>query len=140
MASVGYEHLDARMGASEARIADLSARAEDALERVGAGEARAEEDRARIGALEDRADVDAALIAALQAEGAVSREHTANLEVALRSSRTIGAAIGILMTKHHLPEEQAFQMLRKVSMDTNRKLRDLADEVVRTGEVSPQEH
>ena len=136
MASVRCEDLEARMLATEARIAALQDRAEQA----DAGEARADADHDRIGALETRADLDAALIAALQAEGVVSAEHTANLEVALRSSRTIGAAIGILMIRHHLREEEAFQLLRKTSMDTNRKLRDLAEEVVRTGDASPQGH
>lgn len=135
-ASEGYEDLDARIQANEAKIAALQAGAQ----RASAGEARAAEDHDRIEALEGRADVDAALISALQAEGIVSQEHTANLEVALRSSRTIGAAIGILMANHHLREEEAFQMLRKTSMDSNMKLRDLAAEVVQTGDVSPRAH
>ena len=57
-------------------------------------------------------------------------QHAANLEVALHSSRTIGAAIGILMARHNVYEAEAFQMLRRASMDTNRKLREVADEVV----------
>lgn len=91
---------------------------------------------ARVGELERRVEVDRALIAELRAEGLLSREHAEHLEVALRSSRTIGAAIGIVMTHHHLSEQDAFEVLRQASMDSNRKLRALADEVVLTGDVS----
>lgn len=73
------------------------------------------------------------LIAELQSDGVVAREQAANLEVALRTSRTIGAAIGILMAQHNVSEEDAFAMLRQASMATNRKLRDLAEDVVFTG-------
>ncbi len=68
-------------------------------------------------------------------EYAVSQaENTAaNLRAALASNRQIGAAIGVLMALRGLTAEQAFDLLRTTSNQTNRKLRDLADEVVRTG-------
>ena len=113
----------------------LQAQAEAAQHRADTGELRAAPDRDRIWTLEGRANVDAVLIAELQAEGIVTREHAANLEVALHSSRTIGAAIGILMARHNVYEAEAFQMLRRASMDTNRKLREVADEVVLVGDV-----
>jgi len=56
-----------------------------------------------------------------------------NLEIALKSARRIGAAIGIVMANRKLTEDQAFDVLVRVSQDTHRKLRDLADEVVLTG-------
>ena len=89
----------------------------------------------RVGELERRVEVDRALIAELRAEGLLSREHAENLEVALRSSRTIGAAIGIVMSHRNLSEHDAFEVLRQASMNNNRKLRDLANEVVLTGDV-----
>lgn len=134
-ASRRYKDLDARVAENEAKIAALEARADEARDRASAGEARAQDDQQRIEALEGRADVDAVLIAELRAEGLVGKAETANLTLALRTSRKIGAAIGILMATHRVSEEAAFQLLRKASMDANQKLRDVADEVVRTGEL-----
>ncbi|WP_404348369.1 response regulator [Phycicoccus jejuensis] len=56
-----------------------------------------------------------------------------NLEVALRTNRSIGMAVGVLMARHRVPSERAFEMLRRRSTSTNRKLRDIAEEVVHTG-------
>ena len=59
----------------------------------------------------------------------------ANLEVALDSSRQIGAAMGILMGRKLMTQEQAFLALRAASQHLHRKLRDIADDVLRTGEL-----
>ncbi|HST49932.1 ATP-binding protein [Jatrophihabitans sp.] len=59
----------------------------------------------------------------------------ANLERALASNRQIGAAMGILMARLHLTDEQAFDLLRKTSQNRHRKLRDIAEEVMMTGEL-----
>jgi hypothetical protein len=64
---------------------------------------------------------------------AASASRVANLETALRSSRQIGAAIGILMTVHKVPEEQAYALLRRSSNHLNRKLHDIANDVTQTG-------
>ncbi|MFI7586248.1 ANTAR domain-containing protein [Spongisporangium articulatum] len=64
------------------------------------------------------------------------REKVANLERAVESNRQIGAAIGILMMGHKLTEEQAFNTLSRVSQRSNRKLREIADDVVRTGSIA----
>lgn len=132
--------VDARIAANEARIASLQDQVDLARRRSIEDQTRADEDRGRIGVLEDRADMDAVLITELQADGLVHREQTANLALALRTSRTIGAAVGILMSRHHLGEEQAFQLLKKASMDSNRKLREVAGQVVETGELTSQPH
>lgn len=57
------------------------------------------------------------------------------LETALASNRQIGAAIGIAMARHGLTQTEAFQVLSRASQDQNRKLREVADDVVFTGEV-----
>lgn len=57
------------------------------------------------------------------------------LEVALRSNRQIGAAIGIAMARHGLTQAEAFKVLSRASQEQNRKLREVADEVVFTGQV-----
>ncbi len=66
----------------------------------------------------------------------MGRQHAAHLEAALRSSRKIGAAIGIIMTVPRLDEDGAFQLLKLAGSHANRKIRDIADDVVRTGDVS----
>lgn len=58
-----------------------------------------------------------------------------NLEIALRTSREIGIAIGILVERHRLSPEQAFDMLRAASQRSHRKLRDIAAELTFTGEI-----
>jgi len=76
------------------------------------------------------------MIAALQADGILSGEHAAHLGQTLRSSRRIGAAIGIIMVSRKVTEADAFSILSKASQQANRKLRLLADEVATTGDVS----
>ncbi len=49
-----------------------------------------------------------------------------NLVEALRTSRTIGKAVGILMERFDLDDEEAFDSLARLSQDTNLNLRDLA--------------
>lgn len=58
-----------------------------------------------------------------------------HLAVALRSNRTIGMAVGVLMARRRLPAEAAFELLRRLSTTSNRKLRDLAETVVHTGDL-----
>jgi signal transduction histidine kinase/DNA-binding response OmpR family regulator/PAS domain-containing protein len=64
-----------------------------------------------------------------------AEDKAANLERALSSNRQIGAAMGILMARLQLTDEQAFDLLRKTSQNRHRKLRDIAEEVLMTGEV-----
>lgn len=61
----------------------------------------------------------------------------ANLQKALASNRVIGTALGILMANERLTADEAFDRLREASQFSNRKLRDLADDVVLTGTLSP---
>lgn len=56
------------------------------------------------------------------------------LEVALRSSRQIGMAMGIVMERHRLTEGRAFEYLKELSSRRNVKLRAIAEEIVHTGE------
>jgi AmiR/NasT family two-component response regulator len=66
----------------------------------------------------------------------VHRDRADNLERALSSSREIGVAVGVLMTRHQLSREQAFDALRIASQNTNRKLSEIAIEVGDTGILS----
>jgi GAF domain-containing protein len=64
-----------------------------------------------------------------------ARNMADNLQAALVSRATIDQAKGILIERHKLTPDQAFQVLVHASMGTNRKLRDVADHLVQTGEL-----
>ena len=68
-----------------------------------------------------------------ESESAELAAQVQNLKKALQTNRRIGAAVGILMSSAKLSEESAFDLLRHVSSQTGRKIRDIADEVVLTG-------
>lgn len=63
-------------------------------------------------------------------EAALLVERIAQLESALRSRPVIEQAKGMLMLVHRCDEEQAFRMLIAVSQSSNRKLREIATEIV----------
>jgi hypothetical protein len=68
------------------------------------------------------------------AEQAVALHHERDhLRTALATNRTIGAAVGIIMTRHRLTYADAFDRLVTASQRANRKLRDIAGVVVETG-------
>jgi hypothetical protein len=127
---------ESRADKAELRADDSATRADAAEGRTNAEDIRSRDDRRRLSEVESRLDVHEEMIAELQAEGLISSERAAQLEVALRTARVIGAAIGIVMTICHVTEAGAFELLKKASQDTNRKLRLVAEEVVLTGDVS----
>ena len=63
----------------------------------------------------------------------LARDRAGNLMRALESNREVGVAMGILMQRHSLTREQAFDLLRAASQDANRKLADIATQVADTG-------
>lgn len=63
------------------------------------------------------------------------RRDVSNLTTALDTSRQIGMAVGILAARHRVSDEEAFALLRLTSQELNRKLRDIAQVVTRTGEL-----
>jgi hypothetical protein len=54
---------------------------------------------------------------------------------ALENSREIGVAMGIVMARHNLTADQSFDLLRRVSQRRNQKLRELALDVIATGQL-----
>jgi curved DNA-binding protein CbpA len=52
------------------------------------------------------------------------------LRIARDSNRRIGMAMGIVMNQRHVTDEQAFDILRRTSQNTNRKLRDVAEDII----------
>jgi GAF domain-containing protein len=61
-------------------------------------------------------------------------ERVGHLQAALDSRGVIDQAKGILMERFKLTADQAFEALTRVSMDRNRKVREVAEQFVRTGE------
>jgi hypothetical protein len=57
-----------------------------------------------------------------------------NLHAALGTRETIGEALGILMERERITADQAFDILRRASQHLNIKLRDVAQNLVDTGE------
>jgi GAF domain-containing protein len=68
--------------------------------------------------------------AAIAVAGSQKLEHAA---IALANRDIIGQAKGILMERFRLTADQAFEVLAKVSQDTNRKLYSVAEDLARTG-------
>ena len=73
-----------------------------------------------------------ALSAALSQENQERRE--LNFQAALSSRATIGEAMGILMERERISADQAFGILRRASQHLNIKLREVAQNLVDTGE------
>lgn len=65
--------------------------------------------------------------AATLIDAEAEREH---LKQALATRDTIGQAKGILMVRQRIGPDEAFDVLRRASQRTNRKLRDIAQEIV----------
>jgi hypothetical protein len=62
-----------------------------------------------------------------------ARAEIAQLKVAVDHRTIIGRAVGILMERHHIDSDTAFTTLVRASSTTNRRLYDLAKELVETG-------
>jgi len=65
-----------------------------------------------------------------------AREMADNLRKAMESRAVIEQAKGILMSWYKVTADQAFRLLAEASMHTNRKVRDLAEGLVLTGDVA----
>jgi ANTAR domain/GAF domain len=57
-------------------------------------------------------------------------EEASTLRRGLESNREIGKAIGLLMAMHDIDDDQAFQMLAKVSQEMNVKVAEVASRVI----------
>ena len=68
------------------------------------------------------------------------RETAESLRAGLHSNREIGVAMGVLMHQHQFTRQEAFDVLRVASQNTNRKLADIALEVADTGALTIDHH
>jgi GAF domain-containing protein len=64
-----------------------------------------------------------------------ARNMADNLQLALESRAVIDQAKGILMERHKVTADQAFQVLARISMASNTKVRVVAEELVMTGQL-----
>jgi len=81
----------------------------------------------------DTDDVLTARVVARRVSAVLARaQHEQTLWEAIDSRHQIGQAQGILMERYRLTADQAFAVLRRYSQEHNRKLRDVADQVVST--------
>lgn len=74
----------------------------------------------------------------LASHGAVafSSARTADqLQQAIETRHTIGEAMGILMERLKITEDDAFALMRRVSQERNVKLRDLARQICESGGI-----
>ena len=65
--------------------------------------------------------------------------HEVELLHALEARSIVGQAQGILMQRFKISSATAFALLRRYSMDTNTRVRDLADYVIATRDLPPQD-
>ncbi|GAB3460273.1 GAF and ANTAR domain-containing protein [Streptomonospora sediminis] len=70
--------------------------------------------------------------AALAIAGA---QREATLRQGYTTRQEIGEAVGIVMERRRVTNDQAFDMLKTASMNTNTKLRDVARRITETGEM-----
>ncbi|MCC6629938.1 MAG: response regulator [Chloroflexi bacterium] len=65
------------------------------------------------------------------------RQDNADLKDALETQKIVAKAKGVLMEKQGLTEDEAYQRIRKASMDSRRPMRQIAEAVLLAEEVSP---
>lgn len=75
--------------------------------------------------------VEVASLFAVNAAVVLGRAHREeNLQTAITTRTTIGVAMGLMMARYQISQEQAFQFLTRISQDTNTKLREVAERVI----------
>lgn len=73
--------------------------------------------------------------AAIAMTAAREHERAVNLDDALYTSRQIGTAVGIIMIRRHLAQDDAFAYLADATQRLNRKIRDLAEIIITAGDL-----
>lgn len=88
-----------------------------------------------VAAFDDDAENTALLLASHAAIAMAASRTVGNLRVAVESRDLIGQAKGILMERYKIDAGRAFDLLVMSSQSTHRKLRDVSDELVHSGEL-----
>jgi hypothetical protein len=109
-------------------------------------------DRAKVGALNlfsdtpnafDTQSVERAIVlaafATVATNAAAHGEDAAALRLGLVRNRAIGKAVGMLMVLNDVSDDEAFDILRRTSQDTNVKVADIAAEFIRRRSVQQRQ-
>jgi AmiR/NasT family two-component response regulator len=109
-------------------------------------------DRAKVGALNlfsdtpnafDTKSVERAIVlaafATVATNAAAHGEDAAALRLGLVRNRAIGKAVGMLMVLNDVSDDEAFDILRRTSQDTNVKVADIAAEFIRRRSVQQRQ-
>jgi transcriptional regulator with GAF, ATPase, and Fis domain len=89
----------------------------------------------RPGAFTGRSERLGWLLASHAAVALAAARQVENLKLALQTSRHIGEAIGILMSRYRINEQQAFRRIVRYSQVHNTKVREIAEMINQTGEL-----
>lgn len=63
------------------------------------------------------------------------REENERLRKALKERKQVDKAKGILMKKEGIPEDEAYRLIQKLSMDKQKKMVEIAEAIILTEEV-----
>jgi GAF domain-containing protein len=89
----------------------------------------------RPGVFSERSEQVGWLLASHAAVAFANARSDEQLQQAIASRQEIGEALGIVMERYKVAEQDAFDLLRKHSQERNVKLRDLARTLTETGEL-----
>ena len=87
------------------------------------------------GAFTDESEYIGLMFAAHAAVALIGAQQQQNMTLAVSMRDLIGQAKGILMERHRITAEQAFDLLVRASQRTNTKLADIARVLTATGEL-----
>ncbi|MET9315443.1 GAF and ANTAR domain-containing protein [Kribbella sp. NPDC003505] len=88
-------------------------------------------------AFSDDDEAIAGLLARHVALAVSEAQHDMDLHIALDARAAVGQAMGILMERFDVDEARAFAILRRCSQDHNTRLRDVAEQLIRTRGLPP---
>ena len=138
-----HEHINADLTSDHSTWPGLAQRILEETPVRGMAGFRLRQDGQKVGALNvfsdtpgalDERSLDQALMITAFASVALAAldrgEEAATLRRGLESNREIGKAIGLLMAVHHIDDDQAFEMLAKVSQEMNLKVAEVAAQVI----------
>jgi GAF domain-containing protein len=81
---------------------------------------------------DSEAETTGTVLAAHAAAALLAQRHGDQLKSALSTRDRIGQAKGIIMERYKVDEVQAFEMMRRLSQDSNKKLTEIAQQVIDT--------
>ena len=124
------ENLDGTPGRFQEQLDDLATLIATNSADIDALEKRADESDLRQDESEAQAALDRDILATLQIDEELTRAHIDQLEQALRTSRIIGAALGMVMASRDISQDEALEVLKSASSRSNVKLSVLCANMV----------